>query len=466
MEYSKIKNIRVKNFNCIGDVTIDFTESPIISLVGDNDSGKSSIIDGFTVSAYHANPNNQKESIREGTVGFGIMIELEDGHKITRIKTAKSNEYKVEYPDGRVWATDKIDVGAGVPLQVQEILGCIKEEETKEFLHVRTYRDLMLFVTTSAGTNYKVMYGALKAEHISKAIKNGSNRINTLRSFKNEREVVLNTLEQNYNDTKIYDIKPVLAIRDRVNKRFENIKKLDRTVESNRRLESYRVQLGKSNKILEANLQVIDEVLLDKLLTSKKQQDSLNGYTRKYNRLKVIEDLKPIDLSVIGKIDRAIASNNEVRTLNKKARVYSQLKDCVEIDTSTLNKIDSTIAKNEVLKEKKEAYRKYGRVGELPNEINLSVINKLDATIEKYKLLQDKKKELSRYSKISEITESVNTAILSKIDIALEKLEELNSRRDKLNQLNLQINEYTRLIKESGIKTAVCSHCGNDVYVE
>ena len=87
MDYSKIKKVRIKDFRCIGDITIDFTKSPIVSLIGDNESGKTSVVKSFSTLGCNADARNQKEFIRDNTRGFGIVWELEDGTLIKRIKT-------------------------------------------------------------------------------------------------------------------------------------------------------------------------------------------------------------------------------------------------------------------------------------------------------------------------------------------------------------------------------------------
>ena len=74
--YSPIKTIYIKNFRNIGEAIIDFTESPIISLIGENEAGKTSVVKAFAVAALHAYPRDQKDFIRDGTNGFGVCIEL------------------------------------------------------------------------------------------------------------------------------------------------------------------------------------------------------------------------------------------------------------------------------------------------------------------------------------------------------------------------------------------------------
>ena len=153
--YSPISKVRVKNFRNIGDVELDFRDSPIITLVGSNEAGKTSVIKAFGVCALHASPRDQKEWIRDTTKMFGVQIDLQDGTQIVRVKEDGGvNLYRVIDKDGKTWDTSKIT--DGLPVQVQQVMGLIAEEETGEFLHIRTYEDKLLFVVTPDSANYKV----------------------------------------------------------------------------------------------------------------------------------------------------------------------------------------------------------------------------------------------------------------------------------------------------------------------
>ena len=89
--YSPISKIGIKNFRNLGEVEIDFTESPIVCLVGENEAGKTSVIKAFSVCALHSSPRDQKDYIRDGTQMFGVAIVLEDGSQIVRLKTKDVN---------------------------------------------------------------------------------------------------------------------------------------------------------------------------------------------------------------------------------------------------------------------------------------------------------------------------------------------------------------------------------------
>lgn len=141
--YSPISKLRVKNFRNIGDVTIDFEQSPIVALVGENEAGKTSIIKAFSMCALHDSPRDQKDYIRDGTQALGIEIDLADSTKIVRIKqTNGGNIYRVISPDGSTWDTTKIT--DGLPEKINQLMGLIVEPETGEYLNVRTYEDRLL----------------------------------------------------------------------------------------------------------------------------------------------------------------------------------------------------------------------------------------------------------------------------------------------------------------------------------
>ena len=122
-DYSPIRKLYIRNFRNLGDVELDFSKSPIITLVGENEAGKTSVIKAFTTCALHANPRDQKDYIRDGTRMFGVSIELENGQRVTRIKEASGiNSYQITDSQGNlVFNTNKL--AEGLPEEVQKIIG-------------------------------------------------------------------------------------------------------------------------------------------------------------------------------------------------------------------------------------------------------------------------------------------------------------------------------------------------------
>lgn len=426
MEYSPIKTIQVKNFNCIGDVTLDFEQSPIIALKGGNDVGKSSVIDGFCCSTYNANENNQKDCIRDGTSGFAVVTTLADGTQLTRKKTLKSNTYFIQYPDGSTWLADKIDKGSGVPLKVQEVMGCIKEEETGEFLHIRTYRDKMLFINTSAGTNYKVMYNALKVEHISKAIKKGNEEVNQTKRVIAENEIILDTLTKQYNHIRVYDIDALIQVNERIKKHQHLMKVLEEAVSIKKQIDVQRQELLKYEQVTEKGLTPIDCSMLDKIGQLRKLKQSV---TMEQNKLILYANLtkcQHVETSTLDKFSSATKVLKELRQ-NQKLNIYSGLDKCQPINTTSLSIFEACRSTKGYL-----------------NQLNL---------------------QLQPYEKAKDITQ-VNLETFNALAMCHSMLQALQEQKSHLFDLSEQQETLREELKATGVKMVTCNHCGNQVYVE
>lgn len=394
--YSPIKKMYIKNFRNLGEVEIDFTESPIVCLVGENEAGKTSVIKAFSVCALHSTPRDQKDYIRDGTQMFGVKIELQDGSSITRMKTSTINKYVVQRADGTVWETSKIS--EGLPVEVQEIMGLIEEPETKEYLHIRTYEDKLLFVVTPASANYKVMYNALKVEQLTKAIKNGSAEANQLRGKLNDTHAGIRTLEGQLTTFNIVDLEPLLSVKERLNEQLSAIAKLERALALKHKIEECNREKGvlrlidtfklteidivKASKINNTgkvlnniantrkvlanisdvnNLETIDTSVLDKLNSIKSKMEELDS--KKYNAgaLVQIKDLSEINSDIVMQLSRAYAVKVNLETARRKAGAID-LGNCEEIKQSSLdiltnlNKVKTIVADNT---QKKQVYQQY-----------------------------------------------------------------------------------------------------------
>lgn len=427
MEYSPIESIRVKNFNCIGDIEMSFKESPIIAIYGDNDAGKSSFIDGFACLTYHANERNQKDNIRDGTQGFGIETKLEDGTTIIRTKTARLNRFEVLYPNGTKWSADKIEAGAGVPKAVQDVMGCIKEEETKEFLHIRTYRDQVLFINTTAGTNYKVMYGALKAEHISKAIAKGNAELNALRNAKNDSELILDTLMSQYNSIKVYDTSTLIAVRDRIKKHYNAI------------------------------------ALLEETMALKKRLDALKEEQRKYEVLKT-KQVQELDVPLIDKLVSASKILSNYKALQLQDRIYKPSLKCEMIETAAIVKLKDTIKLKDTLESSQNQNQIYRQV-EKCEPINTDVVLQLETSIRNKKQLVELQDQAKVYKQLEKLPETDATILNGLIELR-QLYQRWCTEKETYDSLEKRKDDLTQAIEASGVKMATCNQCGNLVYVE
>ena len=423
MKYSKIKTWRVKDFRCIGDITLDFTKSPIISLVGDNESGKTSIVKSFGVLGCNAESMSQKGYIRDNTRGFGIACELEDGTVINRTKTDTTNTIDILKENETVYSTDKIDRGYGVPVELEKEMGLLVEPETGELLQVRTYIDNLLFVTTSGSENYKVMYNALKVDNISKAIKSGINESNNISSKVKELESGLNTLRDTVLNIKVLDTESVVKVRDKIKSNLlikMKLEKLLQLTESVGRLSNklkFSEELNKTGE-LDINLALRMENLVSYL-------NSLGKLEEKVKKLSSVESLHEISLTSTDKLGKLVAYSSELNKINLSK--YKDLESLSEISLNTADKLINLV----------------GSVNRL-TEVRNSISNYSDLT----KLNELKVDSLDKFTKLFSLS------------------EEVNRLRNVIKQKKEEGDKYYSLIKESGLSVTECPNCGSSVVVD
>lgn len=428
MNYSPISSMRVKNFRNIGDMTIDFTESPIITLIGDNEAGKTSIVKAFCVAGLNAFSTKQKNYIREGTNGFGISIALSDGSIITRIKTNTSNQLSIQKADGTQWQASKIDKG-GTPVELQAVMGLIEESETKEYLQIRTYEDKLLFVVTPGSTNYKVMYDALKVDQLMRALKLGTEQANSLRRNIDDTQVIIKALMENIRKIRLYDIEPVVNIKNRLGSQLSLIDKLEESLRYKSSINSMNKSLGAISLIEQNHLETIDATLTNILVSVNRVRNNMNFMVNKLSVYSKLDAIDEIDTTVVDKIRGTLLRKNSVKENEIKLGTYSEV--------SKLDSIDTVRVMSLV-----EAIRALHKVRQCEQE--LDNIDTSGANIIKE----------SSIDKIAKL----NRAISLKNDVyeKLAKLRLIEQERERL----------THLLKESGAVVAECPRCKEEVVVD
>lgn len=425
--YSPIDKICIKNFRNLGEVEISFDKSPIVCLLGENEAGKTSVIKAFSVCAMHANPRDQKDYIRDGTQMFGVLIQLKDGHKIVRIKTSGANKYQVIRPDGTIWETTKIS--EGLPVEVQNLMGLIEEPETKEFLHIRTYEDKLLFVVTQASTNYKVMYNALKVEQLTKAIKNGNNEVNTIKSRLSNTDTSIRTLEAQLNTFNIVDLEPLLNVKNRLNKQLLTLDKLEKALELKDNINKCNEKIGLIRLIDTYKLNEIDMSLALNLSAINRVLNRINDVNNLKTKLHEVDSLENIDVSKTEKAKNIIDKIEYIKNITDKAGALVHLDKISEINESLVMQIDRAYILNEKLKSSKEQ------------------LNAIDV------------------SQCQEITPS----LLESLDklVRIKQLHDENTQREGIIvQYDNYVGQVVEYLKQCGVAFETCSRCGNDVLID
>lgn len=465
-QYSPITKLYIKNFRNIGEATIDFTDSPIVSLIGDNEAGKTSVVKAFAVCALHADPRSQKDFIRDGTNGFGVAIELADGTIVRRMKAATSNSYTIIKPDGSSWELGKTE--STIPKPIQDIMGLKEEPETKEFLHIRTYEDRLLFVSTPASVNYKVMYDALKIDDITSAIKNGNSEVNKLRQEISVTESGIDTLTDSLRAIRVYDITHLLNIKSRLLKEQTQVQKLAEAVKLKEKIDRQKDQLGALSKLTEngnleineheytmlssinrlrdsisactnqlgalselmnGNVSEIDETQVSKITSVQRVLDTIDSGNRKIQGLLELENTDYVNIDPLLKLITASERQTSLEANKSKAGTMLELDKASEIDTTELDHLMKAVSLNEQIRLRKEAFGAIDVSGaSLIEQSDFNVVMKA-------------------------------SAILTYRD----RINEQNNTKKQCDDYCKQMSDYLKAI---GVAVEVCPNCGEQVVID
>lgn len=423
--YSPIKYLVIKNFRNIGEAIIDMSDTPIISLVGENESGKTSVVKAFTVCGLNSSPRDQKDFVRDGTKAFGIGIELEDGTVVERVKFLDGlNRYRLRRNNKIVFQTEKID--SGVPLEIQSVMGLLEEPETKEYLQVRTYEDPLLFVVTPSSTNYKVMYDALKVEQLTKAISLGSKEANELKYTIDKNNTGISTLYSNLRKIRTFDITPLINIKNRIIREHRQVENID---------SAYKIYKDIEKK--------------------KEKQGLLWEITNS-------EQVKETEVIYINSILDTI---HKLSDLNNMLSIYKNISELEEIDTSLIDSLEQLDKLKDDIKEKEAKLSSLSALSNI-DEVSEYEVNILSSIL-------DSKNKLLEASRKDYLFDVANANYVEEQDIrTVESINYLLGIKDKLRNLMETENEYKKYIemiesylKSTGIGIETCPNCGTEIIV-
>lgn len=420
MKYAPIKAILLRNFRSLEEVIIDFTESPIVSVVGDNEAGKSSVTKALQTIGANLNPNTQRDYIRTDTDGFIIAVKFADDEDTTvvRLKSRSENGYRVQKGSNIVWSVSKMD-SSDVPPEIQKYMGFVIEPETRELLNVRTYEDLMIFIHTSSSSNYKIIYNALKVDNILRAKRAGQNEINAHRKSISDAENGITTLTEELRKIKLVDLDPLLAVQDRIKKSYDSISSLESAIQVRNRV----AELDKRSQDL-------------KSLSEADTINELTAYT----------------------LNESMHAMDKLRELNKTLKDFDEINKLEEVDTNIIEKLQNALAMKERL-DNNEIKALEGI--ERAEIIDINSMTYLERALEDKKKLTDIDMEISKLS-------SVNGLGIDISDISIfENAFEIKQRITDLNKEEVEtravIKQLEDDMKQFGVLVATCPNCGETV---
>lgn len=429
MDFPAISKLRVKNFRNIGDVTISFEESPIVTLMGENEAGKTSIVKALAVAGVNAYPTRQAKFIRTGTSGFGIQVSFDDGSYLMRQKGGPGigNTLKVKLADGTELRDDKIDRGEGVPVNMEKMMGFMVEPETGELLNVRTYEDALMFVTTSDSANYKVLYNALKVGQVTRAIKAGNKEVAALRGDIDANSVRMDGIQHTLRSIRIVDLTPLTGIKQRLEAEVEKLRQLAEATQTLETIQEAQRNLGALAEIEQKQLQ-------------------------------------PIDMRTIEWLNQAISAGEQLANDSKRLEGIGAVMGISEVDIRTAEKLSSAVELLSTYNQQRaEADRYLGLAkASTVNTVDLSRVAEAKAEYDRYVRACS---EAHKFSELASV-EILDTAPIALFVHVMESKEALESKTRELELLNQSIRECVHTIEQAGGNVGVCSNCGHMVVVQ
>ena len=305
-------------------------------------------------------------------------------------------------------------------------MGLIAEPETNEFLHIRTYEDKLLFVVTPNSTNYKVMYNALKVEQLTKAIKNGSNEVNSLKSSINTNQMSIQTLSDQARSIRIADIEPLKEVRDRLKSQMSILDKIESLKKLIYSINKCEEQLGALALLDRFRLEPINEVLASKLGSTSRLLNKRYESSNLLSRYSNISDLNEININIVNSVQNLVNKKNSLDEKIKGAGnlvIVGDLAEISEVAAVHLNKISGLIDKNRQLSEHLSI-------------IDISECSEVDTTIVA---------AITKIAKIQTLVEKINT------DKVAEK---------QMNDYVIQVENY---LKQCGVAMETCPKCGEAI---
>ena len=123
------KRLRIKDFGPIRDIEFNFEKDKVYHFVGDNDTGKSMVLDAMNIVCNNIAGLHVKKYISDYAESFFIEVEDFDGN-IIQLQRGEISYYNLILPDGTEKYYDKI--GSGVPVSIQNIVNVYVDELKSE----------------------------------------------------------------------------------------------------------------------------------------------------------------------------------------------------------------------------------------------------------------------------------------------------------------------------------------------
>lgn len=443
-----LRKLYLSNFLSHSESIVEFNPNGITAIIGENGSGKSSIIEAIQFALFgDSDKGNLENLIKWGKEGSIIELEFEnkDGlFKIHReiVKTKKgansqnSAVYKFEKGSYRLYYQKDLKSNLpkliGFTKRAFQISGLIKQGEIEGFLRVNPAKRKELIEELLGIQYYKRLINAyydkkkdiedeLKPLELFTSSKDTTQIQNAIEKNKKEIEDIKDSIDKLKDDLKDKE-----EYKKQIKEKLEKIKDNEGKIESN---EYIKDRILNEIKELKEELSSIEklEQNMPKLEENYRQYRELD---EKYKRLKDFKfylSKKEHLLKQKESIDKDISFK---RQFEETAKKFDETKERLEEIEKELSSINHTLKDIEIKEKEKQDIEKDIR----KKEEDLRFMQEFESIAQEYEQKEGKLKQISQYINQKE----------GELNHIKSQIEELNIELKKLEEELVKISEYLK----------------------
>lgn len=399
--YLQIKKLRIKNFQSVKDIELEFDSKGVYRFSGPNNIGKSVILKAISTVMLNVSNRYYKEFIRDEEDTFEIRIEGFEGNWVYLSRGAVDfYAWSIGGVEGREDRT-----GGKVPLDVKKYFNLyVEDEKTNECLNIRLPDDLLLYVNTTAGDNAMMFQRALGTEDYMVGIKKVDKKARELNK-----------------EIKLVD-KYLIQEHEKLNDAAAELQQVTNSVEEIERYED--VLIAERDRYLEIS-HMVDETI-DFMRLSKETRESA----------KALEELS------LDSIEEGLKKLQDIVTVYDLYEEYA--------------------VTNKKLKAEKEALEESSSDG-LDSEID--TLTKLEGALDDYKEVEALESKLSKTVALDVEQEKDTQAsikVLEAVEGAIEIATEVAKITKSVRTGTEKVAELEEQIKELEAELGYCPTCGSE----
>lgn len=461
----RINNITLENFRIHENKYIEF-EPGLNLLLGDNGTGKSSILEAIGITLFGSsfrdgNIKGQKQCIKSGKKSSLIKIEFlgndEEVYIVeNQLKISGSGFYKlynINHPEevlsGNDDVKEKLKVLVGIPGDLREVYDNIVVAKQNEFINNYKQKDSerqKLFDRIFETDIYRAIYDGYSKEVFNKYKSefefenlNLNNRKNSLENLE-ELSLSISALEEKINDTNL-----------NISQKKNEIQKLSMQIEEQNKKENDIFNLNNSILSQEKSISNLEKNIKDndlKIAAANQSLEIVKKYTPDYEKYIEISKSLNSEENLFSQLDK---KNSEFLSLEKDIR---ELKNSIVLYESQLqNAQKNSLSKNEALKklslEKEELFKEIELDNSNKTELE-KIVLRLTPLLKEYEILKssyDLKISSSNIlvNKLDNLKESSNTHLNF---INKNNLEKLEKDLEEIKNIKLEIDNMKNLLSE------------------